>query len=88
MGVSFKIENQRNRCPVIRSKVQESLDFVLAGPTPREEVVFQAAINFLQSSLNVTIRLILSPGSPIRFNAPTGMLFCAYPAILLTLWGR
>jgi hypothetical protein len=69
-------------------KVRESLDFVFAGPTPCGEVVFQAAINLLQSFLNGTIRLIVSPGSPIRFNSPTGMLFCACPAILLVLWGR
>jgi hypothetical protein len=31
---------------------------------PRGKVVFQAPINFLQSSLNGTIRLIVSPGSP------------------------
>jgi hypothetical protein len=84
VGVSFKIEKRRSRCPVTSVKVQESLDFVLVGPTSCGEVVFQAAINFLQSSLNGTIRLIASPGSPIRFNAPTGLLFCAYPAILLT----
>jgi hypothetical protein len=43
--------------------VRESLDFVLAGPTSCGEVLFQAAINFLQSSLSGTIRLIVSPGS-------------------------
>jgi hypothetical protein len=32
MGVSFKIEKRRNRCPVIGIKVQESLDFVLQDP--------------------------------------------------------
>jgi hypothetical protein len=88
VGVSFKIEKRRERCLVTSIKGQESLDFVFAGPTPRGEVLFQAVINFRQSSLNGTFRLIVSPGSPMRFNSPTGSLFCAYPAILLTLWGR
>jgi hypothetical protein len=42
---------------------------------------FQAAIKFVQSHLNGTIRLIVFPGSPRRCSAPTGTPFCAYPVI-------
>jgi hypothetical protein len=59
MGVSFKIEKRRNRCLVTIVKVRETLDFVFVGPTSCGEVVFQTAINFLQISLNGTIRLIV-----------------------------
>jgi hypothetical protein len=50
-------------------------------PTPCRGAVFQAAIKFVQSHLDGTIRLIVSPGSPKRLDSPTGMLPCACPAI-------
>ena len=48
---------------------------------------FQAAIKFVLSHLNGTIRLILSPGSPKGCSAPTGMLLCACPAMTIKMMG-
>jgi hypothetical protein len=37
--------------------------------------------------LDGTIRLIVSPGSPIRINSPTSMLLCACPVINIGVMG-
>jgi hypothetical protein len=50
-------------------------------------VFFQAAIKVVHSYLNGTFRLIVSPGSPRRCSAPTGMLFCAYPVMTIRIMG-
>jgi hypothetical protein len=47
----------------------------------------QAAMKVVHSYLNGTIRLIVSPGSPRRCGAPTGMLFCAYPVMTIRVMG-
>jgi hypothetical protein len=50
-------------------------------------VFFQAAMKVVLSHLNGTFRLIVSPGSPRRYSAPTGMLFCAYPVMTIKIMG-
>jgi hypothetical protein len=50
-------------------------------------VFFQAAIKFVRSHLNGTFRLIVATGSPRRCGAPTGTLFCAYPAMTIKIMG-
>jgi hypothetical protein len=50
-------------------------------------VFFQAAMKVVLSHLNGTFRLIVSPGSPRRCSAPTGMIFCAYPVMTIRIMG-
>jgi hypothetical protein len=57
------------------------------NPTPRREAVFQAATKLIRGHFDGTIRLVVSPGSPIRFNSPTSMLLCACPVITIKMMG-
>jgi hypothetical protein len=89
VGVSFEMRKRRETDDYAKTGGNEGGRRVFLEPSHHAgSQCSKAAINFLQTSLDGTNRLIVFPGRPIRFNAPTGLLFCAYPGILLTLWAR